>query len=304
MTMLKYRIIFLLMAGITMLAAACRQDGLPGDDEEVYEASIAKWKEERLERLKKEDGWLSLAGLYWLKEGENRFGSDPSNEIVFPEKAAGFCGTLTLNEGRVTLQAAEGSEILFNGRPVSEMELRDDHTRNTTTIRQGDLSWNIIRRGDQYGVRLRDRNHPRIDELKQIPSFPVRTGYVVEARLVPFDKPRTIRVATPLEGFLEEYQCPGELHFRLKGNKLTLLPFISGKQYFLVFADQTTGLETYGGGRFMYASKGRRGKVILDFNKAYNPPCVFTPYATCPMPPRENFLPVPIEAGEKTVHLE
>lgn len=301
---MKGMMISLMVAAGVLLFSECNRSGPPIRNEEEYIASVEKWRQERVERLKGEKGWLNLAGLYWLEEGENSFGSDPSNEIVFPEKACGFCGTLTLREGRVTLHAKEGTEILAGEDPVSVMELRDDHTRNTTVLRQGDLVWYIIKRGDQYGVRLRDYAHPRIEKLDHIPSYPIQTDYVVEARLVPFDEPRTIRVATPIQGYTEEYECPGELHFRIDGNQLKLLPFISGKQYFIVFADRTTGLETYGSGRFMYASKSMTGQIILDFNKAYNPPCVFSPHATCPMPPAENFLPVPIRAGEKTVHLD
>ena len=143
----------------------------------------------------------------------------------------------------------------------------------------------------------------RIEELDHIPSYPVQTSYVVESTLFPFDTPKTMTVATPLEGFTEEYQCPGILKFRINGEELTLHPFTSGSGYFLVIADETTGLDTYGAGRFMYATPDSSGRIILDFNKAYNPPCAFSPFATCPMPPRENFLSVAIEAGEKSVHL-
>lgn len=301
---MRNKILSLLFAAIVLLPAGCNRSGPLIEDEAEYTASIETWRQERLKMLKAEKGWLNLAGLFWLEEGENRFGSDPSNEIVFPDKACDFCGTLTLKEGRVTLHAAEGSGIHAADKPVSTMELREDHTSNTTILRQGDLAWYIIRRGGKYGIRLRDYDHPRIEQLDRIPSYPVRTDYVVEAKLVPFGEPGTMKVATPVEGLTEEYSCPGELHFRLHGKKLKLFPFISGSRYFLVFADGTTGSETYGAGRFMYASADSAGRVILDFNKAYNPPCAFTPYATCPRPPAENFLPVAIEAGEKTVHLD
>ena len=290
---------------ILLLHAGCNRSGPVIENEEEYIASIEQWQQERLERLKGKSGWLNLAGLFWLEEGENTFGSDSTNDLVFPEKACDICGTLTLREGQVTLETTGDSEIHAGGEPVGNMELRDDQSRNTTILRQGDLEWYIIRRGDKYGVRLRDYAHPRIDQLDHIPAYPIQTEYVVEARLVPFDKPRTMQVATPIEGYIEEYSCPGELHFTLRGEPLKLLPFTSGRNYFLVFADETTGRETYGSGRFMYASRSFfTGRIILDFNKAYNPPCAFSPYATCPMPPRENFLPVAIEAGEKAVHMD
>jgi uncharacterized protein (DUF1684 family) len=273
-------------------------------DEPDYIESIEEWQHSRLERLKGKNGWLNLAGLFWLEEGENSFGSDPSNDIVFPDKADAFCGVLTLEGGKVELEVSKEVAIAHEGIPVSMLELKNDHEDNTTHLQQGDLAWYIIKRDEKYGIRMRDYKHPRIDELDHIPAYPINTDYVVEASLVPFDEPRTMTVATPVEGFTESYQCPGELHFRLNRKDLVLYPFSSGKGYFLVIADETTGLETYGAGRFMYSTPDSTGKIILDFNRAYNPPCAFSPFATCPMPPRENFLEVSIEAGEKSVHLQ
>jgi len=273
-------------------------------DEAAYLEEIETWQQQRLERLKNKDGWLTLAGLFWLEEGENSFGSDESNDIRFPEKAAAFSGTLLLKEGKVSLKVNEGIEITVNDSLITEIILRDDHAENTTRLQQGDLAWYIIKRGERYGIRLRDHKHPRLNELDHIPSYPIRTDYVVEATLLPFDSPKTMTVATPLEGYTESYECPGILKFRINDRDLELHPFTSGKGYFLVIADETTGLDTYGAGRFMYATADSTGRIILDFNKAYNPPCAFSPYATCPMPPRENFLPAAIEAGEKSVHFE
>ena len=273
-------------------------------DETAYVESIEEWQLQRMERLKSKNGWLNLAGLFWLEEGENSFGSDPSNKVVFPEKADAFCGTLILDDGKVFMQVNDGVEIGIGNSLVTQADLIHDQAKNTTHLQQGDLAWNIIKRGERYGIRMRDYKHPRINQLAHIPSYPIQTSYVVEATLKPFDEPRTMVVATPVEGFTESYECPGELHFKIKNEALVLYPFISGKSYFLVIADETTGMDTYGAGRFMYSMPDSTGRIILDFNKAYNPPCVFSPYATCPMPPRENFLPIAIEAGEMSVHLE
>jgi len=292
-----------LIISVSVLFFACNSPAPYIADEASYVKSIEEWQQQRLEKLKSKDGWLSLAGLLWLEEGENSFGSDSSNDIIFPAKAAAFCGTLILNNESVALRVKEGVDISVEGSPVTEMGLSDDHSKNTTRLQQGDLAWYIIKRGERYGIRLRDHKHPRIDELDHIPSYPIQTGYVVEATLERFDKPKTMTVATPLEGFTESYECPGTLNFTINGQELKLHPFTSGKGYFLVIADETSGLDTYGAGRFMYATRGSKGRIILDFNKAYNPPCAFSPFATCPMPPRENFLPVAIEAGEKSVHL-
>ncbi len=294
----------LLIVTIAVLFSGCSSAPPLIPDEAAYLEQTHAWQQQRLERLKDKDGWLSLAGLYWLDEGISRFGSDPDNDIQFPDKAAPFCGTLELNRGEVTLKVAEGVDIYLGDSLVKELKLIDDQTQNTTRLQQGDLAWYIIKRGELYGIRLRDHKHPRINELDHIPSYPIQTNFVVEATLVPFEEPETITVATPVEGYTEDYVCPGILHFRIKGKKLTLHPFNTGNRYFLVFADETNGLETYGAGRFMYASPDSTGRVILDFNRAYNPPCAFSPYATCPLPPRENILPVAIEAGEKAVHLQ
>jgi len=295
---------FLLLFSLSILKMGCSGPPPVIADEAAYVEEIEAWQQQRLERLKSKDGWLSLAGLYWLEEGANSFGSDPSNDIVFPEKVEVFCGSVVLDSGSVSLRVADGVAISLNDSLVKDVELRDDHSGNTTYLQQGDLAWYIIKRGERYGIRLRDHKHPRIDELDHIPSYPIQTGYVVEAILEPFEEPRTMTVATPLEGFTESYECPGILKFRIRGEELNLHPFISGEGYFLVFADETTGLETYGAGRFMYAVPDSAGRIILDFNKAYNPPCAFSPFATCPMPPRENFMPAAIEAGEKSVHLD
>jgi uncharacterized protein (DUF1684 family) len=287
-----------------LILPGCKQPEPLIADEAAYAKSIEQWQAQRIERLKGKTGWLNLAGLLWLEEGENNFGSDPSNQIVFPEKADRFCGTLILEEGRVTLQVRDGVPITTGDTLVNRMVLKNDQSGEPTQIQQGDLAWFIIKRGDRFGIRLRDYRNPRIEQLDHIPMYPVNTDYVVEATLVPYEESRTMTVATPVEGITEDYQCPGELHFRLKGKELVLCPFESGEGYFLVIADETTGMETYGAGRFMYSVPDSLGRIILDFNKAYNPPCAFTPFATCPMPPRENFLPVAIEAGEKLVHLE
>lgn len=294
---------FLVVSTALLVASGCNNTHPLIEDEGAYLASVESWQQARLERLKDKNGWLSLAGLYWLEEGENSFGSDNDNDIVFPGKADAFCGTLTLTGDQVRLDVKAGIDIQDDSGMVTNMILSDDHTENTTRLQQGDLAWYVIKRGEKYGIRLRDHKHPRIDELQKIPSFPVDTRFVVEATLESFEIPKTITVATPVEGLTESYRCPGELHFSINRKEVVLYPFISGNGYFLVFADETTGIETYGAGRFMYAIPDSAGRIILDFNRAYNPPCAFSPFATCPMPPRENILEVSIRAGEKSVHL-
>lgn len=293
-----------LLLFVLFLLVGCNRSNPVITDEAAYVKSIEEWQHQRLERLKNKNGWLSLAGLYWLEQGENRFGSDPTNQIVFPEKADAFGGTLLLKDSIVTLNVAEGVQITIGDSLVTNIQLNNDHQDQTTHLQQGDLAWYIIKRGERFGIRLRDHKHPRIGELDHIPSYPIQSSYVVEATLEPFETPLTMTVATPLEGYTETYEVPGLLKFKLRGKYLELHPFASGRGYFLVIADETTTIDTYGAGRFMYAMPDSTGRIILDFNKAYNPPCAFSPFATCPMPPRENILDVAIEAGEKSVHLD
>jgi len=271
------------------------------ENKEAYIAAVEQWQEARLERLKGKEGWLNLAGIYWLEEGSQRFGSDPANDLVFPEKAAPFLGTLTLHGEMVKLEVDPEVEMRYLGEPVTELELKPQQS-HPSYVRHGDFAWYIMKRHTSLAVRLRDYANPAIDALDHIPSYSIDPDYVVQATLKPFEEPRTIEVATPFQDYTQEYTCPGTLHFTLKGKKLTLLPFESGEEYFLVISDESSALETYGGGRFMYATPDKDGHAVLDFNKAYNPPCAITPFAACPMPPHENHLPMKVEAGEKALH--
>jgi len=286
---------------LLMLASSCKPAAPVIEDKEAYIESIEQWQHDRLEGLKAREGWLNLAGIYWLKEGEQSFGSDPSNDVVFPEKAPTFMGTLTLNNETVHLKVQDESELYYENERVNELELSYDKSGTPSYITHGDFAWYIMKRHTSLAIRLRDYKNPAIEALDHMPSYPINPEYVVEATLQGFDEPKTITVNTPFQDYTQDYQCPGEFHFKLKGKKLKLLPFTSGEGYFIIISDETSALETYGGGRFMYTYPDSTGRIILDFNKAYNPPCAVTPFAACPMPPPENQLPVKVEAGEKTI---
>ncbi len=260
---------------------------------------MEQWQEDRLEGLKGKEGWLNLAGIYWLKEGSQTFGSDSSNDIVFPAKAPAFMGTLTLKKEIVHLEVKDEIELFFKGEAVQQLDLSPEKSGNPSYLTQGDFGWYIMKRHNSLAVRLRDYKNPAIEALDHIPSYPIDPAYLVEAQLKPYDEVKIMTVNTPFQDYTQEYHCPGELHFKLKGEKLKLLPFESGDDYFIIISDETSAMETYGGGRFLYASPDSMGRIVLDFNKAYNPPCAVTPFAACPMPPRENHLSVKVEAGEK-----
>ena len=289
---------------LIIFISACQRRTDIITDWDAYTKAHEEWQETRLERLKSERGWLNLAGLFWLEEGENSFGSAPSNAIIFPEKFPLTGGSLILSDSTVTLTADPAAAIRAGGEQLTRAELKSDQQENPTTLETGSYRWFILRRGDRFGVRLRDLEHPRIALLDSIPSYPFSKKWVVEAELVKFDSARTIEVPTVIDGFTEQYKAPGELTFRMNGRKHTLLPFKTGHGYFLIFGDATNGLETYGGGRFLYTERIENGKVIIDFNRGYNPPCAFSPFATCPLPPPENMLELNVEAGEKEVHFD
>ena len=210
-------------------------------------------------------------------------------------------GTLNLKEGKIHVKTHNDITLLYKGEQVHEFELGPESSGHPSYVTHGDFAWYIMKRHRSLAIRLRDYKNPAIEALEYIPSYPIDPDYVVEATLHPFDETRTITVNTPFQDYTQDYQCPGELEFKLQGKKLKLLPFISGEGYFIIISDETTALDTYGGGRFMYAYPDSTGRIILDFNKAYNPPCAVTPFAACPMPPPENRLPLEIKAGEKNL---
>jgi uncharacterized protein len=284
---------------LILWSSGCRRQSV---NPEIYRMELEKWRSERLSNLKARNGWLNLAGLFWLKTGMNTFGSDPSNTLVFPSKAPLFIGTIELRGDSVYLISTK-HPVLIDSIPVSNMRLVDDASGKATQMMLYPYCWNIIKRGSCYGIRLRDLISPLADSLSTIPHFETNEKYRIEAKYIPYDKPEKYKVQTVI-GTEEESLVPGELHFRLGGKKRVLYPFAEEKGLFLVFGDQSNGDETYPAGRFLYMEEpDEHGRVIIDFNKAYNPPCAFTPFATCPLPVRKNIIPVSIYAGEKVIHL-
>jgi len=267
----------------------------------AYISSIQQWHNGRIERLKKENGWLNLVGLYWLSEGENTFGSDPSNKIIFPkDKAPAFIGTITLKDGKAVVKINKDINVTSDGKPVTELNLVSDSSDKATILTLGSLRWVFITRSGKYGIRLRDIDAPLVKNFKGIDTFPVNSDWKFDAKFVPYNPPKVISISTII-GTVEKDTVPGALVFNVDGKEYKLDPVKEGNEFFIIFADKTNGNETYGAGRFLYASEpDSTGKVIVDFNKAYNPPCAFTKFATCPLPPEQNYLKLEITAGEKT----
>jgi uncharacterized protein len=271
-------------------------------DKKTYEAQIKQWRAEQEAELRADDGWLTLAGLFWLKEGDNRIGSDGSNDIVLPSATApARLGVIEFHDGKVTLRVTGDANVTLNNQPVTTAELQSDEDQKPDMLRLGGLSFHVIKRGARYGVRVKDLNSRARREFKGRRWYPASERYRVTANFVAYDKPREVDIINKL-GDVVKMTSPGHVLFKLNGNDYRLDALDEDGKLFFVFGDRTNGKATYGAGRFLYADAATAGKVILDFNQAVNPPCAFTPFATCPLPPRQNRLPVAIEAGELNDH--
>jgi uncharacterized protein (DUF1684 family) len=300
-----------LITTISLFTACQKAKVSPAFDAAAHKTEIQKWQSDRLASLTKPDGWLTLAGLFWLNEGENKFGSDSKNPVILPkDKAPAVAGSLFLEKGHVRLVARPGVDITADNKPAATLELKDDNDDNGPTIlKLGSLLINVIKRGDRIGVRVKDSDSQTRREFKGLEYFPIDPKWRIEARFEPYQPEKLIPITNVL-GMTEDNKSPGALVFEVDGKTYRIDPVLEQGEtdWFVMIADETTGKETYGAGRYLYVTPPTAGtdKVVIDFNKAYSPPCAFTNFATCPLPPRQNHLPLRIEAGEKkyagTVH--
>ncbi|GAB2788683.1 DUF1684 domain-containing protein [Rhabdobacter roseus] len=263
----------------------------------TYENEIKAWHQKRVEALKTENGWLNLAGLFWLEEGENTIGGDTKNTIIFPpDRSDAFLGKIIVKDGKITFQAKEGAEVHFQNKPVTTIDLLPPG--KPVVLEHKTLRWFIIQRGDKFAIRLRDLESPYLTGFKGIETFPINPDWRIQARFIPYTQKKVS--ITDITGRTYEQDSPGKLVFTVDGKEVSLDAVGTRERLHFIFADQSNKHETYGGGRFLDAEgPDADGNVWLDFNKATNPPCAFTPYATCPTPPKENRLSVAILAGEK-----
>ena len=273
--------------------AAGMRDTVPHD----YAAEIEALRTEREARLKADDGWLTLTGLFFLNEGDNSFGSSPQSDIELragPERA----GIIMLQHGGVGVRAVEGQTLLVEGRRVDAAQLSPSEGPDRPTITLGALSLFCHASGDRLAVRLRDSEGEIRREFTKLRWYPVDESFRILGRYVPHDKTRTMELANNL-GDVLTLRISGSGAPTVKGEALRLTAIAYDDRLWFVFSDLTSGSETYPAARFLYAGMpDLDGRTTVDFNQAYNPPCALNPYTICPLPPPENELQVRIEAGE------
>jgi uncharacterized protein (DUF1684 family) len=270
-----------------------------------YRAEIEQHRRERIEELTAPNGWLAVRGLFWLREGTNTAGSDPASDIRLPARAAKRIGVFTLAGETITFAADRSASVASAGAPVKTVTL-DPRKGETAGLVTDGITLFAIRRGTRLGLRMIDPESVQRSSFEGLKYFPLDPAYRVRAAFVPHDQPKRIPIPNVL-GTIGQMESPGYVEFTLEGKTYRLEPVYETaerKDLFFIFKDLTSRTDTYEAGRFLHAPLPVDGVVDLDFNRAYNPPCAFTEFATCPLPPKQNQLAVAIPAGELRFHLK
>jgi uncharacterized protein len=285
------------LAWLLLAASVC----LGAIEVSPYQQSVENWRQSYEAKLKADDGWLTVSALLWLHEGENSFGSDSSNAIVLPYSyVPAKAGYFDFHAGKTVIHVNPGVPITLAGKPVESMELRPDSTEDRLNI--GDLTFFVHASGKRYAIRVKDKNSQLRKDFKGLHWFPVNEAYRFNACFVAYPKPREVEI-TNLLGDRGPAYFPGYIAFMLGGKEYRLDAEDNGSGGLsIVFRDLTSKKDTYQAARFLDADPPKEGHVEIDFNKAYNPPCAYNPYATCPLPSARNRLQVEIPAGEKRYH--
>jgi uncharacterized protein (DUF1684 family) len=280
-----------------LLALLTAVPGPAAAKDRAFRAEVEAFRDERERRLKDEDGWLTVSGLFFLREGENRFGSDSLNDIVLPPSAPAQCGSFVFKGGRAEVRLMPGVQGTIEREPVRTAELVADKTR----LELGRLTLLAHKSGERFGIRLKDKDSALRTAFKGLDWFAPREAWRVKARYVKYAKPKTLEIPNML-GDPVSTTLPGYVEFKLADKTQHWLDAEQAEDGTLsfIFKDLTSGKETYGAGRFLEApAPDKHGNLLLDFNKAYNPPCAYNPHTTCPLPPPGNSLETRVEAGEK-----
>jgi uncharacterized protein (DUF1684 family) len=274
-------------------------------DEKIWSTELEDWRENRIAELKMERGWLSLTGMDWLKDGSNSLGTEASNDIQFKDgSAASRVGIIHMVADTFLFVADPAAKVFHNEKAITEIMMEADYTGNQTILSTGSVQFGIIRRSGRFALRTWDKNATTLANFREIPIYKPEVTWVIPATFHRYDPPRNL-VLTTLVGTSDDNPNDGYLEFNLMGKtyRFDVVASASDTTLFVVFGDPTNKDETYGGGRYMYIDRpdtnASKSQVIIDFNKAYNPPCAFTAYSTCAFPPEQNTLPIKVTAGEK-----
>ena len=283
---------------VVLLNAAC-STATDGSDRAALETEVLEWRDNRRASLLAPTGFLNLAGLFWLDKDLTAFGSAADNDLVFPAVADAHIGHFRVTDDGVVMEPREGVAVYSNEEPVRETLIADDTSSDPVMITHGSLAWTVIKRDGRYAVRLRDFDHPALASFPELQYFPIDPAWRVEARLERYDEPRRVAASTVIEGLGWNPESPGVAAFEKDGETYRLEAYTSGERLFFVFGDRTNRQETYPAGRFLYAAApGEDGRIVLDFNRAYSPPCAFNDFSTCPVAAPRNRLPIRVTAGE------
>ncbi|GGH16604.1 DUF1684 domain-containing protein [Silvibacterium dinghuense] len=291
----------LAVSAITLLGVA--------ETPSTWKSDLLSWRAQHEHGLASPNGWLTLVGLDWLKPGENTIGAAGDNQLQLPGTAPAHLGVIELNGGTIRLKPPAGgfpSDLEVNGAPATATILSDDHTEHPTTVSIGSLSFYVIHRSDRYAIRIKDTKAPTLVNFHGLHWYEANPRYIVHARWVPYHPHQTLRVPS-IVGTINEMDVPGEADFTVEGKTVKLLPVVEGesdKKLFFIVRDATSGKTSYGAARFLYTDLpdhglDQSGTLTLDFNRLQNPPCAYTPYATCPLPPPQNRLAVALPVGEE-----
>lgn len=290
-----------LLALLPAVGVAQSPAGSVRDPETAHQAEVDAWRASRIANLTRGDGWLTLTGLYTLETGSFTLGSSPDADLGLPAAAPDLLGTLDVGDEDIALRFDRSVELTVDGEPASSPASAFDTDGNARLFEIGAVNFFVIQRGDVRLLRVRDRDHPARTAFAGLEYFPVDPAFRYAARFEPYDPVRQIPIANII-GIVSDAPSWGAVVFEHRGEtyRIDALAEPGDEELFLIFADATSGKETYGAGRYLYVdAPDEEGRIVLDFNRAYNPPCAFTPFATCPLPPRQNRLDLRIEAGEK-----
>jgi uncharacterized protein len=266
----------------------------------AHQQEIAVWRAARVERLTAENGWLSLVGLHWLPEGKEQvLGNGPGNDIDLG-RGPKTLGNLRWEDGVAHFDKSQEAQVSVDGEKVATVDLRDHADGSPVIVNFGSANFQVIERGGKHALRVKDSEAPTRKHFSGIRYFDVDDSWRIDARFEAYEQPRTIEVATVV-GTIEAYPNPGRIVFERDGKTHSIEALVEEgtDEYFLIIADRSSGKETYGMARYLYAGPPVDGHIVVDFNKAYNPPCAFTAFATCPMPPAGNRLDLYVSAGEQ-----